>query len=93
MVFWPAMKIQDMLRKRTLGVDAWLAIIDKWDAKEKARAEILGRRPIPLVDNIEKLGGWYEEQKAAMKNAKIKQKQKINASANLVKKQKSKGKS
>ena len=53
MIFDPAFKIQDNLRKRTLGVSTWRSMIDKFDATEKAKGEGKGRS---LHDQLTEIG-------------------------------------
>mmetsp|Transcript_26830 Transcript_26830/g.54931 ORF Transcript_26830/g.54931 Transcript_26830/m.54931 type:complete len:348 (-) Transcript_26830:170-1213(-) len=73
LVFYPAFKVQEELRKRTAGgARPWLAAMAKWDAKEKARCKADETRTAQsMADQLEKLGEWYREQKAEHRAASL----------------------
>mmetsp|Transcript_54835 Transcript_54835/g.102764 ORF Transcript_54835/g.102764 Transcript_54835/m.102764 type:complete len:386 (-) Transcript_54835:170-1327(-) len=64
LLFYPVFKLQDLLRKKTLGASTWRRMVDKWDAAEKKRALLLGVDPEALSDQLTSLNDWFEEQKA-----------------------------
>ena len=56
MVFFPAFKIQDVLRNATLGVSRWKALIARFDRLEAARAKKKGEEPRSLLEQVTELG-------------------------------------
>mmetsp|Transcript_620 Transcript_620/g.782 ORF Transcript_620/g.782 Transcript_620/m.782 type:complete len:341 (+) Transcript_620:158-1180(+) len=72
MVFYPAYKLQEALRKETLTESKWRYISNNWDKKEKDRCLLLKKDPVAFSTQIVELSKWLEEQKQKQKDAKTK---------------------
>jgi len=61
-VFYPVFRLQDRLRKATLGVTRWRRLVEAFDKQERNRAAILagyeGDEPVSLADYLAKMDNW-----------------------------------
>mmetsp|Transcript_35212 Transcript_35212/g.79447 ORF Transcript_35212/g.79447 Transcript_35212/m.79447 type:complete len:387 (-) Transcript_35212:85-1245(-) len=83
MVFWPAMKCQDILRKKTADVDFWKRSINAWNEKEMERAKTLERPPQNLSAQMEMINLWYDQQRADSMRSKARQANKKAAASKI----------
>ena len=66
MIFFPAFRIQDVLRRATLGTDRWLDLVGAFDREQRIRTN---GRPVSYYDHICRLAKKVFEAKKAAKRA------------------------
>jgi Ca2+-binding EF-hand superfamily protein len=73
-VFHPVFRLQDRLRKATLGVTRWRRLVEAFDRQERSRAATLkgyeGGDPISFADYLVKMGSWKRVKQRAVREKK-----------------------
>lgn len=73
-VFHPVFRLQDRLRKATLGVTRWRRLVEAFDKQERSRAAMLagyeGDDRVSLADYLAKMDNWKAAKLKAAKGKK-----------------------